>query len=280
MSKESATQMLSTAITGAKTEPVAPVETPKTDVPLDSTRFAQLAKKEQELQKQREALRAEQDGFKSEREKFTEIRQKLEQFEEMKVKDPVAALKLAGFSEKDLYKFIAAQEDNSTPEEKAIKATQSEIAKFKEEQEKIRLEAETKRNEEVIKSFKEDITKTIKDNADKFEFCSYNGPAAEELIYDTVAQVLQDSGEVITPNEAAEMVEAYYEEQYKLMSNLKKIKPKEEPKPESKPETSQPSKTLSSKVAATAASTVVTKRESPSEKKARLINKLANLGKE
>lgn len=295
MSKESATAMLNASIP-APTEGATlggnpglqPVpEAPKQEA-LESTRFAHLAKKEVELQKQRESFKKEQESLTQEREKMKAIHKKLQDFDEMKLKDPVAALKLAGFTETDLFNFIAAAEDNSTPEQKATKAAQAEINKFKEEQSKKEQEAQTKRNTEVLDSFRKDIQKQIASDKDKYEYCNYNGPLAEELIYETVAAVLEESKEVISVQEAAEMVESYYEEQDKAMSNLKKRKPKEpetviQPQDEPlraqvSPRPSTPSKTLSSKTTASVASTV-TRKETHAEKRQRLIETLGNLGK-
>lgn len=257
---------------------------------MESTRFAHLAKKEAELVKQRAEFKKEQETLTSEREKMKEIHQKLQQFEDMRVKDPVAALKLAGFSETDLFNFIAQAEDKSTPEEKAVRAAQAEIKKFQDEQAKKEKDAEEKRNAEAIDKFRKDISGHVASDKDKYEYCNYNGPLAEELIYETVAAVLEDSKELISVQEAAEMVESFYEEQDKAMATLKKRQPKVEatPAPEAKEEPlksqvaarpTTPSKTLSSKTTATVGSTTIPRKETPQEKRDCLIQKLGSLGK-
>lgn len=302
MSKEAAMQMLQSS-TPSNPNPAAPAAAtpagspglqpapvegaaPAAPAALESTRFAQLAKKEAELQKQRESFKAEQTQFMSERQKMVEIQKQLTTFNELKVKDPVAALRQIGFSEKDLFNFIAAQEDTSTPEQKAAKAANNEIQKFKDEQAKIAADATAKRNEQVLGQFRKDIASTIAADPDKYEYCNYNGVLANDLIEETVSAVLAADNELISVQEAIEMVESYYEEQDKAMSTLKKRQPKAEeivaaaPAPEAplKPQVSpgRPSaaRTLSSKTAATVASTTVAPRnETPDQKKARLVSK-------
>jgi hypothetical protein len=297
MSKETAlaslTASIPTAPTGTATIPASPegAIAPAPKAELDSTRLNHLMKKESELVKQREAYKKEFESFQAEKEKMKEIQTKLNQFEEMKVKDPIKALKLMGFSEADLINFLSGEEDKSTPEEKATKIAQTEIAKFKEEQAKKEQEQVEKRNSELITQFKSDINKTITSDPIKYEFCNHYGAVAEELIYDTVNEVLKESGELITTKEAAELVEEYYEESYKAMNTLKKVSataaPTTEQQLEQKKEEAkdkflkpQPAKTLTNKTTATVASTTVFKKETPSEKKARLIQKLYNLGKQ
>ena len=299
MSKESAMQMLtSTSPAPAAPAPAgspglqsAPAPAAEGAAPaanpqpaLESTRFAQLAKKEAELQKQREAFKAEQTQFMTERQKIVEIQKQLNGFNELKMKDPVAALKQMGFSETDLFNFIAAQEDKSTPEEKAAKAAQNEIQKFKDEQAKAAQEAQEAKNKQVLGQFRKNIAETITNDPEKYEYCNHYGPIAEELIYETVTAVLESDKELISVAEAAAMVEQYYEEEDKAMSSLKKRQPKAPateaaPAPEAalKPQVSpRPSagRTLSSKATASVASTVTAPRnETPDQKKARLIQK-------
>jgi len=297
MSNSTALAMLQTSIPATSNAPAATstaggepglqsantdqVKTPE----IDSTRFAHLAKKEAALTKEREAFKSQQKAHAEELEKLKSVHKKLQDFEELKSKDKLGALKLAGFTDNDIIEMFAQQEDNSTPEEKAAKAAQNEIQKFRDEQTKQQREAQEKRNSDTISQFRNDITKTISASPEKYELCNYNGSLAEELIYETVASVLEDSKELISVQEAADLVEQYYEDTYKSMSNLKKLRPSEavaaakeaisnsEPlKPEVSPRPA--SKTLSNKTAASVASTTtVPRNETPDQKKSRLVKK-------
>lgn len=268
-----------------------PVAPPVTEVPvtteatpsLDSTRFNQFAKKEADLVKQRETLKAGQTQLMTERQKYAEIQKQIDSFNEAKAKDPVAALKILGFSEKDLFNFIAAQEDTSTTEEKAAKAAQTEIQKFRDEQTKLKEEEQTKVNTQVLNQFREDISSAITKEKEKYEYCHYNGPLATDLIEETVTQVLATDGELISIQEAIEMVENYYEEEDKAMSSLKKRQPKTEQsqvpidaplKPQVSPRPSNQARpTLSKNQGTVASTTPAPKGETPDQKKARLIGK-------
>lgn len=268
-----------------------PQETPAPDAApkdLESTRFSHLAKKESALVKEREALRNEKKEFEAQREKLVAAEKRLQEFDQLKEKDAIAAMKFAGFSDTDIMNYFASMEDKSTPEEKAAKAAQSEIQKFKDEQAKIQQEAQDKKNSEVITKFKSDISKHLASDKDKYEYCNFNGVIAEELILETVYQVLEDTQEVISIDEAAQMVEEYYEGLDKQMSTLKKRQPKEAVehakqqvemlKAEVSPGMpNKSSKTLSNKATVTVANTIP-KVETRQQKRDRLIQKLANGG--
>lgn len=249
---------------------------------LDSTRFANLARKETEIVKQREAMKTREAELKAMEERLKPIEAKWKEFEDLKAKDQVAAMKMAGFSDTDLINFLAAHEDKSTPEEKAAKAAQSEIQKFKDEQAKIAKDNADKQNTQVIDRFKKDITAFVASDKDKYEYLNHHGALAEELIFEYVSQVHEDSNEIISLQEAADAIEAFYEESDQAMSSLKKRQPKvevvetkDEPlKAEVSP---RPSKTLSNRTVASAAATIP-RNETPSQKRERLIEKLRNGG--
>lgn len=292
MSKETAIAM---AITPTEAPPVVePVQDE-----LVSSRIAQIAKKEARYQTEQEEYKKRLAEFQKEREEFTPFYKKYKEFEEMKAKDPVAAIRLMGFSDTDYLNFIAAQEDKSSPEEKAQKIAQAEIAKFKEEQESLSKAETEKRNAEAISQLQKNIGITIKTDAEKFELCNFYGESAEALIYNTIRDAFQEDvkenpdAEPMTTAEAAELVEQYYEEQAQKMVALKKLnKPKDgtqlEVKKEEvasqpqvqpaapKPATPPVARTLTNRAAPTVAATVPAKKmESREEKRARLCAALS-----
>lgn len=258
---------------------------PNTPPPDDlvSSRIAKIAKKEVELRKQHEDFVKQKTEYEQKLAEFTPFYERYKEFEEKRKTDPIEAIKMLQFSDEDFINYVSTQEDKSTPEERATKAAQSEINKFKEEQAKKETEAKQKQSKAVIDRFKTDISTTVKKDLEKFEYCNFHGSAANELIYNTVQEYLDLHGEVLPITEVAELVENFYEEQDKAMSSLKKRKStaelvakysepvKEEPlRAQVNP---QPSKTLTNRVSSTSAATT-TKRETPSEKRERLINKL------
>lgn len=270
----------------APIEPVQP--SPKQDIvepnPLDSDRFAHLAKKEAALQKQREELKAQQASMAAEKAKYEEVGKKYGEFEKLKSTDPIAAMKLAGFSDTDIFNYyVKAQEDaktKDTPEARAAAAAQVEIKKFEEAQTKKEQMAKEAQDSATIKKFQGKIAQTIAGDKDKYEFCNHNGIMAEQLIFATVEEYLKETGEVLTPQQAADMVEEHYEAQAKALDNLKKRQrgePVQEPPPQPSTSKSQPSKTLTNKVTPTVASTI-TKKETPTEKRDRLIKQIQEHG--
>lgn len=276
---------------------------------LDSTRFAQLAKKEAALVRERELYKKERDAFKAEQaevEKYRKAWEMVKEIEAQQKTDPIAALKRAGFSETDLMNFLAQTEDTSTPEEKVVKLAKKEIDNFKTEQAqeaerraKEAADAQQVENDKAIAKFKLDIGSEIKKDLEKFEYCNYYGKQAEELIFETISAVLNDDKEMISIDEAAKLVEDYYEEQDKAMNTLKKrgFKPPvvsevvekvvNTPSLFKKPETMRveskqfvdnkvPTKTLSSKLT-NSLSNVSPDSLSPEQNKMRILEKYAAL---
>lgn len=256
---------------GAPVTPPQPVAPPEAK-PLDSDRFAALAKKEAKFVREQQAL-------KKEKEEVAKIKDLWTKFEGTRKDNPIEALKMAGFSETELFNILSgAQPKEQTPEEKAQAIAQQEIEKFKKEQSDRAVADQKARDEQTIKSFKGKISQAIKGNPDKFELIAFNGQTAEDLIYETVEQTLKETNELISIDEAAQMVEKYYEDSYKQAMTLKKLAPPppEPPKVQPPPPTRQRSKTITNDATVTSASAATSKVETRSEKRARLEAMLRN----
>lgn len=261
---------------------------------LVSSRIAQIARKEAKYREEQESLKREREELHKSKSEFDPFYAKYKEFESMRAKDPVAAIKMLGFSDTDYVNFVAAQEDKSTPEERAAKIADAKIAEFKAEQAKEKQSEEAKRNEESINGFKKNIGITVKTDSDRFEMCNFYGEAAQDLIFQTVQEAYQEDlktnpqAEPMSAEAAADLVEAYYLEHAESLTKLKKmtkappepvIEPKVErtttkvemPKAEVSP---MPPKTLTNRVGATVASTAP-KMETRAEKRERLIRALA-----
>ena len=183
---------------------------------------------------------------------------------------------------------MAGRDEDLSPEEKASKAAQKEIEKFQNEMRQKELQAQQEQNNRIITEYKQSITGVFKSDTDKYELSNLVGAQAEELAYDFATECVKLGLDAPSAQEAAEYVEQYYEDYFKGVMKSKKLTPQEavaqakeqiaeleEAKLEanSKPAT----KTLSNKATATVASTV-TRKETPSEKRERLIRKLASGG--
>jgi len=260
---------------------------------LDSARFAHLARKEAEIVKEKQALAAERDRLKP-------VWEQYQKYEQTKKENPIEALKLMGFSETDVFNYLANKEapKEPTPEEKAIKAAeeaaQTKIKAWEEEQVKKLKDQETQQDKRTLAEFRNQISKTIELDKDKFEYINYYGPEAESLIYQTIETALINSKgtDLMSIQEAAELVENYYEGLDKGMANLKKRQPIAAPAPAPKGQersrtttagdpnyqprpTVSKARTLHSGVTATSAG-LVNKIESKSERRERLIRVLAS----
>lgn len=293
MSKEAALALAATITTPVLTEvpKVEGAEAPKDE--LVSSRIAQIARKEAKYREEQESLKREREELTKSKSEFDPFYAKYKEFEAMRAKDPVAAIKMLGFSDTDYVNFVAAQEDKSTPEERAAKIADAKIAEFKAEQAKEKQSEETKRNEESISGFKKNIGITVKTDSDRFEMCNFYGEAAQDLIFQTVQEAYQEdlktdpAAEPMTAEAAADLVEAYYLEHAESLTKLKKMTKVPEPVVEPKVErtttkvetpkaeiTPPPPKTLTNRMGATMSNTVP-KLESRAEKRERLMRALA-----
>lgn len=254
---------------------------------LPSKAFGVIAKKEAELQRLREEFKKEREVFASERSQVESIQKQYQEYMALKSKDPVAAMKMLGFSETDLINYLAAnQPQELTPEQKAAQAAKeaadARIKEFEEMQAKRQAEEQAKADQKLIDQYRQGIAGAIKAAPEKYEYCNYFGDAAQELIYETVLAVVKESGgkDVPTPDEAAAMVEAYYEEQDKEMSKIKKRTPviQEAPAPVETKTTppARPTRTLNSQATATVAAAKPIAGETREQKRERLIQRLRN----
>lgn len=269
---------------------IDPPQNEKVKEKLDSDRFALLAKQEAKTVREREEFKKEKAAFEEERAKARDLVGRINAFEEKRKSDPVAALKDIGFSETEIFNFLAVQEKKeATPEEVAKAVAEEQIKQFKEEQAKIAGDAQRAREQGLVKKYQTQISSAIKADPEKYEYANFYGPAAEELAIEFAKKNVEVNGELLTPDEIAQAIEDYYEETDKAMSTLKKRQSKIEAKsvesevkaPERTRTLSpqvgapQPTKTLTNKIAATVASTV-TRRETHEQKKERLIAALKN----
>lgn len=246
-----------------------------------------LLKKEVRLVKEQEAIKKERLEWQEKIKRADMLLARDKEFNETKSKDTVAALRMLGFNDTEIFNAVAASAPTEkTPEEKAEEVARRVLKENNDKLEADRVKAEADKNTKVIESFQKSIAQTIDTNADKYEFCKFNGSAAQELIYETVAETLKETQKLLTVSEAADLVEKYYEDKAREMDALRKRKPVEpvvEAKVEAKRETvvqpkigtgeaPRPTKTLTNRVAAQV--TTGQKSESPSEKRERLAQVL------
>lgn len=265
-------------------------ENPAVKQVLDSDRFALVAKKEAKLVREREEFKKERAKIEEEKNQLRSFQEKINTFEAKRKVDPIGALKDIGFSETEIFNFMAAQEKKEpTPEEVARAAAADEINKFKETQAKVAADAQKAREQGLVSNYRTQISSAIKADPDKYEYANYYGKEAEDLAVEIATANVKLNNELLTPEQLAEEVEKYFEEQDKAMSALKKRQPKVETAsttgtkadpvrtrtvvPPIGAPAPAPSKTLTNKVSATVASSIP-RKETHEQKKARLIEAL------
>lgn len=296
------TKILQTGIEqNAVPDSTIPTEQSKKDN-LDAGRLAIFAKKEAAIVREKEQLKlrwAEAD--KKEKEASEKI-DRARKFEELRAKDPIEAMKFLGFTDTEIFNYMAGQEKKDpTPEEIARKTAQEETQKIRDEIAQEKKTLEETRNQRLIDNLKSDIGSKIKSDPEKYEYCAFEGVMAERQAYEFIVAVLKESNELISIDEALQMTESLYESRDKAMTGLKKRKPIIESTSEitvrnpemstmarrSQPGTApttnaapRPKPTLTNEVAPST-SPRMPRRESQDEKKERIIQAVLNgtLGK-
>jgi hypothetical protein len=258
---------------------------------MQSSRLAVFAKKEAQIQREREALKAEREAYLQEKAQADEYLRRGREFDEIAKQDKIKALRLIGWSDEDIINVIAdVQTKQTDPIEEARRVAAEEAKKLRDEIAQEKAQAEQTRNAQLISRLKSDISETIKQKADQYEFCAYEGVEAQEQVYEIILENLKLNNELLSVDEALEMAEEFYENKARGMQALKKLQAKQAAEqeavtqpiatqttrttatqPQSKP------KTLTNAATATT-SGIINRRETPSEKKERLIKALMNGG--
>lgn len=301
MSKESAMAMATGTPPTALNAVVSQTQTTPstTGEPLQSTPFSQHAKKEAELVRKQQEFKKEQETWGQERARLQDAKKQYDNYNELKKTDPVAALKVLGFSETDIFNYMANQQPvELTPEQRAVQAAEqaadAKIKAFEEAQTKKIKDAQVAEDKSLIDGYRSELVQTMQKDKDKFEYCSYYGREALDLAYETTLAVVKESGgnDVISAQEAMQMVEEYYEDKDKEMDRIKKRQSKipavappvpparsrtlsgPAPQSEAPKPTITKTRTLHNGATSTLAATRLSNNESREQKRERLINAL------
>ena len=263
----------------AATAPEA-TPTPAPGVDEFASRFAALSRQEKKFQEQQQKAKAEAEKYA----KYIDLDKKAKE-------DPLSVLQTYGMSLDDI---IAA----SLGHQKAPQTVEEQLAELKAqlqaEKDGAKAEAEAKLKaeqdayqasiDEAILSHQNSIIEHLSKNTDKYELISLHG--VQDLVWDTTEAYYEAHQKVLSPEEAANMVEDYLVEQTLKASNLAKLKQKLQPEQQVKvnqeskkglfQETpinpmvrEQQPKTLSQSLASTAPDKQTSERLSPEESKQR-----------
>jgi hypothetical protein len=209
-----------------------------------SARFAALSRKEKYLQEQAAAHKAEVEAYKASIEGHKSQEELVAQFKQ----DPKTLLDHYGISFDDLTMSILGEDAPPPTAESQIEALRAEIEGFKTEaqkKEQAKKEAEEeayqKSIDEAILAHQHKITDHLSQNAEKYELIKLQGE--EDLVWEvTEAHYEAHDGEILTPEQAADKVEAYLEKKVRDAMNLARFGAKTQEK-ESAPFTVEEART-------------------------------------
>jgi hypothetical protein len=200
---------------------------PKEDK-LTSARFAALSKREKEI------VRKEQE-FKKSIEHAKYIEENMERFK----RSPKTVLSELGLDYESFTKMYLDELDGKEPERKVedfikeIDEKHESRWKNLEEQQK---ELQEQKQQEVIDNFKKQIKENLssEESLDKYELI--NVKKAYDVVYGVIEQHFNDTmgedgqGEILSIDEAADIVEKHFEEEAQTFLKAKKLQSKVAPK--------------------------------------------------
>ena len=263
-------------------ETVPPAEPPK-----ESPVAAVAKEKRQFLMMKREL-----DKMRAQNAELASKLQTLTPTEQKKAKlTPIEALEAQGWSYKDAADYVM-NNNQMTPEQK-LKLIEERITSTEQrllDEKKSVAEAQAKRAQEEAReaedNFKVNIEDFVEVNAEKFELVKHYGKEAIETVYDTIKTHFEaghkawsedpetnPKPKLLTIEQAAQLVENYYEEQAIKIASLKKLQAKlapktDAPKVESPKKPSGESVTLSNIPSSSAPSMLPAKTETDRIKRA------------
>jgi hypothetical protein len=208
---------------GSKDANSAPTEPPDDKI---SSKLEVLMRREREAM-DRERLAKEKE------ETLQEKLKRIEEFESLK-SSPLKALEALGLNYDEISRTVL--QDGQLPPDVQVKRVEEKFESYKAEQEKAKEEAklqEQKRAEEqeqqVITSFKSDITTYLKDNSARYELIKFE--EQEDLVFNVIDEHYKRTldpesgvGKVMSIKEAADKVELWLEQKYERSRSVNKIK--------------------------------------------------------
>lgn len=203
-------------------KPAEPKKEEATKAP-GADRFAALAKKERAIQQQATALK--------------EREAKLEAFENIQrtaTENPLKALEILGISYTQITDFIL--NDQKPTADLQVTSVRQEMEAMRKER-ALEKEATKKAQEDehsrTLKQFHAEVDNFIATNAEQYELTAlYKGA---EIVQATIEQHFALTQKVLSIKEAADLVEAYFEDQVRAASSAKKFQAKQAPETPGQP---------------------------------------------
>lgn len=186
-----------------------------------AAKFAEVARRNAMLRKQKAQVTAPLKEKESEIEKMRAELERLKKYEE--ISDPMELLKLKGMSYEDLITRNLDPESFDTKSE--LQKVREELAAFKkeaEEKEKQKLESE---KESVKANYLNHLKSFVEKAGEKYELINTFG--ATNDVFDTIEEMYNKTGKVLSEEEACDLVEKFLEEKYlDRFAKINKLKSK------------------------------------------------------
>lgn len=241
--------------------------------PRMSARFAALAKKERTLVQKEKELRTH----------FDQREQRLKNFEVAwgKAKEnPMLVFQELGLTLDDLATFVL--NDNQPTEASKVKQIEAKLAAMEAAEEQAKVSAQQAQVQQTINNFRYDIRNVVNANTDKYELVHVHG--AYEDVLNVVDYHLRETGQLLSIDQAAEMVEKYLTTEAEKILKAKKFAKVSSPEATSPVDaknsevTAKPTKTMTNKQVASA--TPVQTRRLTKEESIKELSKKFNFWKE
>jgi len=179
---------------------------------LFASKFAALSRKEKLLRDREDQLKRQMDES------------PLKDIDRLKKEDPLALLEKLGLSYEDITRHLLNKNEvEDTPDfkysklEKKVQAMESR----REDEEKLRLEEQQNK---VVTDYKDGLNTFLKSDTEKYEFIT--ATESQDLVFQTISDHYNDTGKILSNEEAAEAVETYLEKKVENLSRLNKFKTK------------------------------------------------------
>ncbi len=193
-------------------EELAPEAAP-TKPNVSAERFSKLVEREQKLRKDREAYKKEQEATHASLAKYREAAELVD-------KDPLAALEKLGFQWSDVANKLV-----NRPRTDPAKDALAEVQKLKAEIEAKELQSQHGAVQQKLAEFKTQCVEFVKSDADKYELINAHGLGEE--VYNLIAEHWKTSEEVLSPQEAADILEEQLTQRAQVFLAAKKFKKSE-----------------------------------------------------
>lgn len=211
-------------------------------------KFSVLARKEAQLNRERERLKAE-------RAKIDAELAAVKEFEAKRAKaklNPIEALSQLGLTYEEVSEYVV--NGNKPTVSAEVQSVRDEIDRMRKEQEQAREEAEKlaqqrleQEREAILHQFNQDAIDFVESNASKFEYTIANDGA--HYVPEIIEKHFFKTGELLSIDKAAEIVEAHFEGIAERVAKAEKFKAKTSSK--AKPTSTVASVPATQEVAAT-----------------------------